>query len=130
VLGLAVPSDNLSFTAVTGDEATPVIVQLDDGAPVPIVGLAPGDWPLRWSSDGRVLYVLDAGASGHPLQLPARVFRLDTRTHERTLWKTFAPSDSAGLRTIGLVLPTPDGRHYVYDYQRTLSELFLVSGLR
>jgi Tol biopolymer transport system component len=130
VLGLAVPSDNLSFTAVTGDEATPVIGQLDGGAPVPIVGLAPGDWPLRWSSDGRVLYVLEAGASGHPLLLPARVFRLDTSTHQRTLWRTFAPSDSAGLRTIGLVLPTPDGRHYVYDYQRTLSELFLVSGLR
>jgi hypothetical protein len=28
------------------------------------------------------------------------------------------------------VLPTPDGRYYVYDYQRTLSELFLVAGLR
>ena len=55
-LGLAVPADGRSFTAVIEDE-TPVIGRLDGGAPVPIAGLAPGDWPLRWSSDGRVLYV-------------------------------------------------------------------------
>jgi hypothetical protein len=129
VLGLAVSADKPSFTAVIGDEATPVIGQLD-GTQVPIVGLEPGDWPLRWSFDGRLLYVLEKGVPGSSRQLPARVFRLDTRTHERTLWKTFAPPDSAGLRSIGLVLPTPDGRYYVYDYQRTLSELFLVAGLR
>jgi hypothetical protein len=125
-LGLAVPADGRSFTAVIEDE-TPVIGRLDGGAPVPIAGLAPGDWPLRWSSDGRVLYVHEKAFRG---QKPARLFRLDTRTRERTLWKTLAPPDSAGLRSIGWVLPTPDGRYYVYDYQRTLSELFLVAGLR
>jgi hypothetical protein len=130
VLGFAVPADSRSFTAVIGDEGTPVIGQLDGGAPIAIAGLAPRDLPLRWSSDGRVLYVLERSANGQTAQLPARVFRLDTGTHERTLWKTFAPADSAGLRSIGLVLPTPDGRYYVYDYQRSLSELFLVAGLR
>ena len=31
---------------------------------------------------------------------------------------------------IGLVLVTPDGKSYVYEYGRTLSDLYLVEGIK
>ena len=119
--------DGRSFIALTGSDADKVramVVPLDGAAPRPIAGLDPGDFPLRWSEDGRGLFFWRFG------QVPAQVFRLDTTTGLRELWKTLAPPDRAGVRVIGLVLPTPDGKYYVYDYQRTLSEVYLVSGLR
>jgi hypothetical protein len=46
------------------------------------------------------------------------------------LWKEFAvPSLRSGLALIG-VLPTPDGKSYVYGYLRDASDLFFVEGLR
>ena len=47
------------------------------------------------------------------------------------LWKTFMPADAAGVSSTSFdVLPTPGGEAYVYGYSRTLSELFLVEGVK
>jgi hypothetical protein len=40
------------------------------------------------------------------------------------------PSDPAGVETIGPVLITPDGKACVYGYHRTLSDLYMVEGLK
>jgi hypothetical protein len=40
------------------------------------------------------------------------------------------PADPAGVETIGPILLTPDARMCVYGYQRTLSDLYLVEGLK
>jgi len=126
-LSMAVPPDGRSFTALRGpsmDTLTAEVAPLDGGAPVPIPGLEPGDIPLVWSTDGRFLYVWKAAA------FTAEVYKLDTTTHNKALWKTLAPADRAGLTQIGLVLPTPDGKYYVYDYVRSLGELYSVTGIR
>jgi hypothetical protein len=81
---------------------------------------------LAWSGDERHALVADLW------QPPLRVFRVDTRTGRRELWLDARPPDPAGIRqewTQGGTL-TPDGRHYVYSYSRTLDDLFLVEGLR
>jgi hypothetical protein len=40
------------------------------------------------------------------------------------------PTDSAGITDIGPILITPDAKSYVYEYGRTLSDLYLVEGFK
>jgi hypothetical protein len=63
-------------------------------------------------------------------KIPAKVFQLNLSTGERKPWKELVPSDDAGIDTIrGLELAF-DGNSYVYGYVRTLSDLYLVGGLK
>jgi hypothetical protein len=41
-----------------------------------------------------------------------------------------APSDPAGVDTIGPVIITGDGKMCVFGYHRMLADLYLVEGLR
>jgi hypothetical protein len=84
----------------------------------------PGEFPTAWSSDGRSLFVMTRG------QIPAQVFRVDVGTGQRTFWRSFEPADSAGIDTIRGVLVSADNKSYVYGYSRTLSDLYLVQGLK
>ena len=45
-------------------------------------------------------------------------------------WKPVEPADSAGIDTIGRVMMSADNKAYVYCYVRTLSDLYLVQGLK
>lgn len=101
----------------------PSIYPLDGGASRAIPGLTDGERVLRWGIDGRSLYVC------RYRELPLRVFKLDVTTGHKELWKEIAPADSAGI--LGSLNPqvTPDGKGYVYQFTRSLSDLYLVSGL-
>jgi hypothetical protein len=80
--------------------------------------------PSRWSPDGRALYVYRRD------ELPTHVYRVDVASGRKELWKTIGPSDRAGVTGVGHIIMTPDGASYVYNYQRTLSDLYLVEGLK
>ncbi len=96
-----------------------------DSTPRPLSGLLPGDFPSRWTADGRALYVYRRG------ELPARVYRFDLSSQRRELWKEIMPADPAGiLGGIYSFLLTPDGKSYVYSYPRYSSDLYLVEGLK
>jgi len=97
---------------------------VDGGEPRPISGIAEGEVPVQWTSDGRSLYVRRWD------EMPARVFRLDLATSRRELWKQIMPADHTGVIAIRGILPTPDGRAYAYSYLRVLSELYVVEGLK
>ena len=43
---------------------------------------------------------------------------------------SLAPPDPAGIRGVVVLRVTPDGKHYAYGYNRVLSELLAVDGLR
>jgi hypothetical protein len=101
-----------------------VLIRIDGGAARPIAGVSPGEVPTRWSADGRFLYVYSRG------ELPARMYRVDMTTGRRELWKEIGPSDTAGVTGVAHVILTPDGASYVYNYARTLSDLYLVDGVR
>ena len=90
----------------------------------PIRGLEVGEQPIAWAQDGRSLYIYRPG------ELPAKVYRLDIATGQKTFLKQLMPNDPAGVETIGPILFTPDGKTCVYGYHRTLSDLYLVEGLR
>ena len=96
----------------------------EPGEPRPVPGIEPGEVPIRWTADGRAIWVYRTNV------VPARVIRVDVTTGERSLWKELTPPDPAGVLLIGPILMTPDGKSYVYSYRRTLDELFLVEGLK
>jgi hypothetical protein len=99
---------------------------LEGGGPGrPVPGLEPGDTPLRWSADGRHLFLRARGAG-----LPARVVRLDPVAGHREAWMALQPTDPAGVVGVGSIVLTPDGRTYVYMYVRSLSDLYLVEGMQ
>jgi hypothetical protein len=59
-----------------------------------------------------------------------RVDRVDLLTGSRAAWRELGPLDPAGVGHIGDVVIARDGESYVYNCQRTLSELYLAEGLR
>jgi eukaryotic-like serine/threonine-protein kinase len=89
-----------------------------------IKGLNPGEQPIVWSADGHAVYVYQPG------ELPARVYRVELQTGQRTLWKQLMPSDPAGVENIGPILLTPDAKTCVFGYHRMLADLYLVEGLK
>lgn len=93
----------------------------------PIRGLEKGDQPIRFSADGRRLFVRSGYA---PDNTRARIALLDLETGRKQPWRTLQPADPAGVTDIDIFVPTPDGRAYIYGYRRTLSDLFLVEGLK
>jgi serine/threonine protein kinase/Tol biopolymer transport system component len=99
------------------------IVSLDDGTQTPIAGKEARDIPIRWTADGRGIYIFKREG------LPARVFRLDPWTGKKELVKEFMPADPGGITGISTVTMTPDAKTFAFSYRRRISELFLVEGL-
>jgi Tol biopolymer transport system component len=90
----------------------------------PLSGLEPGDAPVRWSRDGRFLFVRRRG------ELPARIERVDTATGRSEPWRQVAPSDRTGLIGMSSVVLSEDGKAYAFNCQRLLSEVYLADGLK
>jgi hypothetical protein len=124
VSGCAVSPDG-SLVAALGPDREAALFPIDGGEPRAIVGLIQGEQPVRFAADGGSVFAFRRG------ELPARVFKVELATGRRELWKELVPADCVGLREGVLrFLPTPDGRHYVYDLSRILSELYVAEGLR
>ena len=100
------------------------LVSVDGGETQKLRGSQPGEIPLRWTKDGRVLFI------GRRGETACQVFRLDVETGTRTPWKTFNPPDLAGVTGVSCPRLAADEEHYVYGYIRNLSDLFLVDHLR
>jgi len=109
---------------VLGPDRKRYFYPLEGGEPQPIPGLLPDETPWGWSGDGRFLYV------GRRREIPARVSKLDVQTGKREPWRELMPADGAGIVNISPVLATPDGSGYVYGYFRTLSDMYVVDGLK
>jgi hypothetical protein len=86
-------------------------------------GIECGEDVIRWSADGKNLFVVGEG-------IPAKVYRVEVITGRRQFVYTLAPGDGAGLWSIWPFLLTPDGKSYVYFGYRILSDLYLATGLR
>jgi Tol biopolymer transport system component/predicted Ser/Thr protein kinase len=112
------------LVAVRGPDQRLYLYPLAGGEPSAIPGLTAEDTPTAWSADGRFLYVY------RRRELPAKVYRLDVATGRKEFWRELMPFDAAGVRSISPPLVTPDGKSYAYAYIRTLSDLYLVEGLK
>jgi len=78
---------------------------------------------MSWADDDHSVFAARNGT-------PGRIFRLDLRTFESTLWREVGPADPTGVRAMQPGLITPDGKSYVYTFRRVLSDLYLAKGLR
>jgi hypothetical protein len=107
-----------------GGSNTNKIVSIEDGTATPFVDNQPRDIPIRWTADGRGIYVFKREG------LPVRIDRYDPWTGSKVFVKEFMPADPSGISGMSSVTMTPDEKHYAFNYRRRLSELFLVEGLR
>ena len=110
--------------AVIGPDRRRYFYAVDGGEPEAIPGLAADENPTGWSADGRSIYIF------RRRDIPLRVSKLDVTTGAKELWKDLMPADGAGIVDIAPVIPTPDGKAYVYGYSRTLSDMYVVQGLK
>ena len=100
-------------------------IAADGREPEPVRGALAGDVPIRFSPDGRALYVLVRGDG------PASVIeRIDVSTGDRSDWREVGPAAAVGALGTPRVFLSADGQSYVYTYVRLLDELFLVDGLK
>jgi eukaryotic-like serine/threonine-protein kinase len=93
---------------------------VDGNAQPQPVPLESGDVPMRFTADGRSIYV---GSFG---KIPAVLTKVNLLTGERAVEREVMPSQAAGLINVGPVWPTPDGSTTVYSYTRLLSDLYLL----
>ncbi len=125
---VVVAPDGRTLAAVARDGA-PVLVSAESAESRPAPGLQGGDLPVRWSSDGRALFFI------RHLPASTEVHRADLATGRPSLLATLAAEDTAGASVPGTGPGegfglTPDGKAHAYSLTRTLSDLYLVEGLK
>ena len=94
------------------------------GALQTIADLEPGESVIRWSGDGRFLFLRK---STEPSSMTIR--RLYRATGRKEPWRDLRTPDPVGVQ-IREVVMTGDGSSYAYSYQRDISTLYVADGLR
>jgi eukaryotic-like serine/threonine-protein kinase len=122
VVASHVSPDQKDATVVAGGKLS--LFPIRGGDTKLIANLEPGESVIRWSGDGRFLFLRE---SDGPANL--RINRLDVITGRRKLWKELKSPDSVGVQ-IGQVVMTPDGYSYAYSFQRDISTLYLAQSLK
>jgi len=87
------------------------------------ITVAPEESVMAFASDGKGLLV-------RTRTLPVRITRVDIATGGREPWKTIAPADTAGLKSIPSLRFSADGQSYAYSSFRILSDLYVVDGMK
>ncbi|KAA0250185.1 MAG: hypothetical protein EDX89_23055, partial [Acidobacteria bacterium] len=109
-----------------GGRRTPVLLPVGGGEARPVPGLLPDDEPFGWSPDGRWLYVREPA-----LRQPSWIARVDVARGVKERWREMRPADGAGVvDTRGSAFVAGPEGSYLYDFERALEDLYLVSGLR
>jgi Tol biopolymer transport system component len=113
-----------TFVLAEGPDHRRYLYPIAGGEPTAIPGLAPDDTPQQWTADGRSLYVC------RRRDIPAHVVTLDLATGRKSPWRDLAPADGSGIVDVAPVIATPDGTSYIYGYSRTLSDLYVIDGMK
>ena len=98
---------------------------IDGGEPRPIADAEDGERALRWSPDGKYLFLQRVAADGRSLQF----IRVNIPTGAKQVWKEAGPADPVGVAIVNSAI-TPDGSAYAYSYSRDLSNLYLLKGVK
>ena len=123
--GVPTPDGRFVSAEPPGDGLT-VLQPLDGGEPRPIPGIRSRDQVVQFSADGRAAFALESCDNWG-----CRYVRLDLGTGRRSLWLDAKPPDKTGV-TEGIMSSAvhPSGRYYAYSYERVLSDLYLIEGLK
>ncbi len=117
-----VSPDQKNVTAVADGKL--MLLPIAGGDANTIGALEPGESVIRWSGDGRYLYLRE-------LVDPSflKISRIDVATGRKELWKELKTPDPVGVQISQVVL-TPDGASYAYSFQRDITTLYLADGLK
>jgi DNA-binding winged helix-turn-helix (wHTH) protein/WD40 repeat protein len=118
-----IPSPDGRYLFVQKPDQARVIYDIQRGEPRAIPGSTWHMWPAGWSADSRYLCMYTRAAP------PSEIWRVEISSGQETLVKRLTPTDPAGILEIFNVLMTPDGKTFVYGYDRYVSELYVVDGL-
>jgi WD40 repeat protein len=122
-LGIHITPDG-KLTVGSGLDGKSYFYAVDGGEPQLIPNLSPGEFVVATTTDGRSVFTHNFAG------LPGIINRVDMATGKKTIWKQVVPADAAGVESLGTFYFTPDMKSYVYSYGRTLSDLYLVEGLK
>jgi eukaryotic-like serine/threonine-protein kinase len=117
---LELSSDDRLVAAV-GLDGVVTLFPLEGGAPIPLPEVGKEVVPAGWTTDGQ-LWVRFR-------DVPSRMLRYDVTTRRQVEERTISPSDPTGVSRVPTIRITPDGRTVAFDYERTLSYLYLLEGL-
>ncbi|MGA9863140.1 MAG: protein kinase [Terriglobales bacterium] len=95
-----------------------------DEKPQPLSFVRADEAVAGWTADSKSIYVGDVSST------PVKVYVADLKTGQRRLHHQHAPGDLAGVAGVGAGRITPDGNFYLYTVARTLSNLYVVEGLK
>ncbi len=123
--GLAPLAPDHHSLIVSGNGRDWFIQPLPGGEPRPILGMREGERVIGWSGDGKAVYVRPELSI-----LPVILTRVDLATGARKGALAFTPPDAAGhLQTRGVFMSL-DAKVFAFTYEKKLSELYLVSGVK
>jgi eukaryotic-like serine/threonine-protein kinase len=112
--------------AVTGPDGKAGIWPMDGRGMRAIPGLDSKYHVAGWSPDGASVYVL---ASQRRLG-PAKIYRVNVATGKMEFWKSFGDTLPAGGANVNRPQFSSDASAYAYIYGQTLSEAYVVKGLK
>jgi eukaryotic-like serine/threonine-protein kinase len=120
------PSPDGRNTAVQEEDGKWGIWPLDGSGLRLIPGLDSNYQVIGWSPDGESL----SAVSNRPGEKTRNAYRVNTVTGKMELWRTFGEGLALGaVSTSGSCL-SGDGGAYAYQYTETLSQVYLVRGMK
>jgi hypothetical protein len=99
------------------------LAPVEGGAPRTISQLQNGEAVVRWSSDGRQLFLQQPEGDA------IKISRLDVATGHKELWQTLRVPEP-GAEFIGALALSADGKAGAFSFQHDLANLYLVKGLK
>lgn len=96
------------------------IYSLSTGKSKPFNGIDSNERPLRWSQDGKWIFVRNISGT------PVKVFKVEVSSGKRSLFKEITVSDPAGFVAFTSIVISDDEQAFAYSYRRGLSTLFLI----
>jgi len=113
-------------TAVLGPDGKWGIWPLDGNGIRPIPGLDSSYLVNGWSPDGKSVYASPSQES----ETAAKIYRVNIESGKMEFWRTFGAESAAGINGVSAPNFSSDGTAYAYDYDRVLSEAYVVTGLK
>jgi WD40 repeat protein/predicted Ser/Thr protein kinase len=111
---------------IVSDPAKVLVAPIAGGTPKKVAELESGESVIRWSGDGRYLFLKKiAGATAH-------IVRLDVSTGKKEIWHALqVPELGAEFMEVpSAVALSADGKSIAAAFQHDLANLYLVTGLR
>ncbi len=108
--------------AVSIEQGRFTLRPFDGSAPRPIADAREGEAAVRWSGDGRHLFVAAQGSGS------VSIARIEVASGRREKWLDLEPPEPGAVFWASPVL-SADGQYYAASFRRDTSDLYLVTGL-